>query len=514
MQGVKADSGHPVPVERADTTRARARPSGSPGSGTRRGPWGGAFGSTRARMLAAFVVLVVVAGGLTTFTIHEVLVLRLRHRTDSALLQEVQEIRRLSQVGIDPASGRPFASVDRLLDVVFERNVTSDAEGFVSFVEGEHYRSSLERLPFTELPASVLSAWSRIDADRTGPPEVTGAVSLPLGEARYRALRLEAGGIRGSFVVFILPASELAEIRALGRSGALVTLVGGLLAGLAAWLLAGRILAPVRELTATARSISESDLAGRIQARGTSEAAEMAHTFNAMLDRLEAVYRSQRDFLHSAGHEFRAPLTVATGHLQLMGEDDRATVVPLVLDELGRMSRMVDDLLALAGSSHPDFLDLRPVDLGALTDDVMTRAVVLGDRRWELDETADGTIVADRDRLLQAMLNLAGNAVHHTEVGQVIGIGAGRRGAEVHLWVRDTGDGVPEADRDRIFGRFVRGEHAGRRYRGSGLGLAIVRTIAEAHGGSVEVGGGPGEGARFTIRLQPGEVGDGPDSRR
>ena len=128
-----------------------------------------------------------------------------------------------------------------------------------------------------------------------------------------------------------------------------------LLASAGAWFIAGRALAPVRQLTDTARSISQSDLTQRVEVRGTGDAAEMARTFNAMLDRLETVFRSQREFVEDTSHELRDPLTICRGHLELLGEDpdEQRQTVALVTDELDRMTRTVDDLQLLADSEHP-----------------------------------------------------------------------------------------------------------------------------------------------------------------
>ena len=161
-------------------------------------------------------------------------------------------------------------------------------------------------------------------SSRGGPPgeQLSGTFETSLGEARFRALRASRGEQSGAFVVAILPEGELRNIRELQTYGALVTFGAALLVAALAWFLVGRVTAPVQQLTETARSISEATLRAGSGSRGTGEAAEMAETFNDMLDRLEAVYRSQLEFLRAAGHELRTPLTVATGHLELMGPVD------------------------------------------------------------------------------------------------------------------------------------------------------------------------------------------------
>jgi two-component system, OmpR family, sensor kinase len=331
-----------------------------------------------------------------------------------------------------------------------------------------------------------------------------GTFETELGKAHYRVRRLLLGGSTGSFVVVNLPAKELQEIDELQTYGVAVTLVILLIASAIAYLIAGRALAPVRLLTETARSISQSDLTRRIRVYGAGDAAEMARSFNAMLDRLEGVFRSQRQFTQDASHELRDPLTICRGHLELLGDDpeERRETVALVLDEIDRMARIVDDLQLLAEAEQPDFLRPERVDLGLFAHELVTKASALAPRHWQLDQTADEvTVVADRHRLTEAVMNLAHNAAKHTVADDTIAIGTSASDGEARLWVRDSGRGIPLSDQQRIFERFSRGRDAHRRYRGGGLGLAIVKAIAEAHGGRVELESHLGQGSTFTIVL-------------
>ena len=219
-----------------------------------------------------------------------------------------------------------------------------------------------------------------------------------------------------------------------------------------------------------------------------------------MLDELEEAFDTQQRFVDDAGHELRTPITVIRGHLDLMGDDPeerRATLV-LIDDELDRMHRIVNDLLTLAKAERADFLRLGPVDLAALTQEVHAKAAALGERDWRLGATAAASSIADRQRLTQAMMQLAQNAVQHTRPGDGIEIGSRVVGAEAELWVRDTGEGIAPGEADHIFDRFSRG---GRRRAsdGAGLGLSIVRAIAEAHHGRVAMTSEPGEGSRFVV---------------
>ena len=173
----------------------------------------------------------------------------------------------------------------------------------------------------------------------------------------------------------------------------------------------------------------------------------------------------------------------------------------MVTEELDRMSRVVEDLLLLAKAEQPDFIQTAPVEVAEFTTDVTIKARALGDRDWRLDACATGEVSADRQRLTQAMLNLARNAIDHTPPDAEVAIGSAWDDDGIRFWVRDTGPGVAAADRERIFERFARGGSGRRRSDGAGLGLAIVRSVVEAHGGRILLDSRPGEGATFTIVL-------------
>jgi signal transduction histidine kinase len=278
-----------------------------------------------------------------------------------------------------------------------------------------------------------------------------------------------------------------------------------LLASLIAFLSLGQVLSPLRELRDTSRAITETDLSRRIRVTGRDEIAELGHTFNDMLDRLERAFAGQKAFVSDAGHELRTPITIIRGHLELLGDDpdERRETVEIVTDELDRMTRFVDDLLLLAKAEQHDFLHVGDVDLDVLTDELMAKAVTLADRDWRLDARGHGRLVGDRQRLTQAVMQLAANAAQHTEPGDRIALGSAVENGDVRLWVADSGPGVPPGEEQRIFERFARAADSRRRSEGAGLGLAIVRAIAESHGGRVELHNGDGPpsrpGATFTV---------------
>ena len=233
-----------------------------------------------------------------------------------------------------------------------------------------------------------------------------------------------------------------------------------------------------------------------------------------MLDRLEGAFDTQQQFLDDAGHELRTPLTIVRGHLEVLDPDDAREVSAtraLALDELDRMSRLVNDLIVLAQAGRPDFVRFEPVDLDHLLHEVLDKAVALADRHWVLESRLELVIWADAQRLTQAMLQLADNAVRHTGGGDLIALGGAHSAAGVSLWVRDTGRGVADEDAERIFERFGRSGTA-RGHDGSGLGLSIVAGIAAAHGGRVKLGHpAAGPGAIFTLALPPTVIAEQPE---
>jgi signal transduction histidine kinase len=465
-----------------------------------------AFRSARTRILAAFVILLAFSTLVSVLAIQELLSVRVSDRIDASLRQEIEEFRRLAR-GRDPRTGRPFGEdLVGIFRLYRQRNVPGEGEVVIMFEGGRLFDTwSGARGGRSSLGAEV-PRWARLTRPEQG--ELVTATDT----IRYLAVPVMGSGdeVRGVFVVASTLSAEADEVTEAVRLAALVLVSVLIIASGLAWVVAGRVLAPLRLLTDTARSISESDLTRRIPSSGTDEIAELAATFNAMLDRLEAAFATQRAFVSDASHELRTPITIIRGHLELLGDDpaERRETVEIVTDELDRMNRFVDDLLLLAKSERDDFLRPGAVELGALTDELLDKAVALGPRTWRLEARGEAVVNADRQRLTQAMMGLAQNAVQHTGVDAPIWIGSAVDDGTATLWVRDSGPGIPRADRERIFERFARASSGRRRSEGAGLGLAIVRAIAEAHDGHVAVESRPGAGSTFmlTIPLRGPEV--------
>jgi len=453
--------------------------------------------SARTRILAGFVVLLAASTLVSTIALREILQARAGERVELSLEQEIGEFRRLADQGRNPLTGELFrGDVQAVFEVYFLRNVPVAGEAVFTFLDAKRNETSAIS-PRPELVRSV-GGLAQISANRRG------TFRIPGGDVRYLAVPVTVDHRqRGTFVVTQNLRGELEEVDEASRVAAGVSLAVLLLASLVAFVVAGRVLAPVRQLTETARSISETDLTRRIVVDGHDELAELGRTFNAMLDRLQAAFATQKDFVADAGHELRTPITIIRGHLELLGEDpdERRDTVELVCDELDRMSRFVDDLLLLARAEQADFVRAEDVDLDALTEELMAKASALASRDWQLASYGVGRLRADRQRLTQAVMQLAQNAVQHTQEGDRIALGSSCEDGHARLWVSDSGPGVHPADRVHIFERFARGSGA-RRSKGAGLGLAIVSAIAEAHGGRVDLESAPpGGGATFTVTI-------------
>jgi signal transduction histidine kinase len=474
-------------------------------------------GDLRVRILASYVVLLALASIASVLVVRQVQLARLDEQVDEDLTQEVQELRRLAE-GNDPETGRPFgADVQRIFSVYLDRNVPGEDEQLLTIPrEGAPRFRATERAN-VELDPAMIARWRRLAETERGELETVA------GEARYVALPLIfEGRTEGTFVVASFTEAARDEILDAVRVEAIVSLVVLALGTLLAFLISGRVLRPVRSLRDAARSVSGTELRRRIEVEGEGDLADLGRSFNAMLERLEQAFSFQRDFIRDISHELRTPIAVVRGHIELLAEGrlgdegERAAAMALITRELDRMTRFVDDLLLLARTEQPDFLQLETVSLEELCEGLVRSGRALAEREWALEGAPRNLVVADRQRLAQAMMNLMTNAIEHTSDGDRIAVGASVDGRLAHLHVEDSGEGIAPADQERVFDRFARGRQSRSRYEGSGLGLAIVRAIAEAHGGEVGLSSRPGEGARFEIAIPvegPQEPGPGEEPR-
>jgi two-component system OmpR family sensor kinase len=226
-----------------------------------------------------------------------------------------------------------------------------------------------------------------------------------------------------------------------------------------------------------------------------------------MLDRLETAMATQRRLLADVSHQLRTPLTVARGHLEILGRtgaSDPSAVqetLELVIDELDHMGGLVERLLMLGRAMEPELLELELVELAPFLVDLHEAASVLAPQRVHLDSALELSVHADANMLRGALLNLLDNAIRATRDGQVVLIGANLEpSGALRLYVEDGGEGIPPAQREAALQRFAR--PGARAEGGSGLGLAIAKAVALAHNGSIEIDRSPRlGGARVCIVL-------------
>jgi two-component system OmpR family sensor kinase len=289
----------------------------------------------------------------------------------------------------------------------------------------------------------------------------------------------------------------------------ILALIGALIG---AYLIGIRVSRPLRRIAAVAARVDAGDLHPRIH-RASAQGREirvLADAFNHMLDRLTEAFAGQRTFVADASHELRTPLTVIRGQLEVLFAQDSPPpeelrrVERLVHGEIARISRLVDDLLRLAKTEQVELLRTEPIDLPAFVDELWHASTLLADRRFRLDPVPPGTLLADPDRLAQALRNLLANAIEHTipERGLVLMRVQHAGEHRIRFVVEDDGPGIPADERERVFDRFHRTDQARNRASGgTGLGLAIVDAIAKAHGGTVTASASPAGGARMELEL-------------
>lgn len=466
------------------------------------------FLSARSRILGWSVALLAVAAAATTIATHAFLVSEMNGRIHSELTHEISEFKALlvrnggtasAEPGEDHGkkAPRPGLTMTALLMARTRSAVLEHDTVLIGMTGGRIVTTSSNFSAARGPGPAVLAKWSAI----TRP--VSGTVAMAAGPARFQAIPVSLPGQHGQgvFVAAVLTSQQQASVDSITRLQLIIGAVALLIGSALAWLMAGRVLRPVRDTTELARRITESDLSERIPARGRDEVSALALTINRMLDRLESALVTQRNFLADAGHELRTPITVIQGNLDTLpvtsAED--AETLSIVADEIARMSRMVDDLVLLASSERPDFLHPVPTDLGRLTRSLVKKCQALGDRPWLLPRTAEQVVLLDRQRVTQAVMQLAANAAAHTPAGTPVEIGSDFTGHAVVFTVADRGRGIPLPDRQRVLGRFTRLEPG--RGEGSGLGLAIVTAIAAAHGGHVSISDREGGGSVIALTL-------------
>lgn len=344
-----------------------------------------------------------------------------------------------------------------------------------------------------------------------------------LGKYRLRAIPVGDGTI----AVTGLPLSIVTDtLFRLGLIIAVVTVVGLILAAVAAAAIVRLTLRPLRRVAATAAQVStmqlergEVDLGVRVPESYTdprTEVGQVGAALNAMLGHVDAALTARQDsetrvrqFVADASHELRTPLAAIRGYAELSRRntsavpEDVAHALERVESQAVRMTGLVEDLLLLASLDSGRPIEREPVDLSILLVGAVSDAHVAGrDHTWRLDLPDDPVqVLGDAARLTQVIVNLLANARAHTPPGTIVSTKLRVRGDWAELHVADNGPGIPEALQPEVFERFARGDSSRSRAAGStGLGLSIVAAVVTAHQGSVAVASRPGW-TEFTVRL-------------
>lgn len=470
--------------------------------------------SVRSRILAS--ILVVAAIGMTTagaitFLVQRDRILagiddRLRSRVEAARVIVTGDLpTSVADGDVAPAANPPaFTTTALALYGVLARLVPDQDEGALGILDGvaAYYpavQSDVRLERNDELVARVVDEVSD-DSVRLGT-----AVTRD-GTLRYIAVPISVEGddASGIYLTAVNLDARLSELIDAFRTYAVVAFVALAAIGVVGWFVAGRLLRPIRRLRIAASRITASELQERISVEGSDDFSDLTETVNDMLDRLDSAMTSQRQLLDDVRHELKTPITIIRGHLEVLDPTDLAEVQAaraLAIDELDRMSGLVDDIEALAESQRIAPVR-RFVDADELTGEVFAKAAGLPGHEWTLAGAAHASVAIDAARITQAWLQLVDNAVKYSPEGSRITLGSTELfgsgpDAAIEFWVADEGSGVPVEAQQRIFERFGRVD-AGRGIRGSGLGLPIVRAIATAHGGRVSLVSSP-SGSRFGI---------------
>jgi signal transduction histidine kinase len=330
----------------------------------------------------------------------------------------------------------------------------------------------------------------------------------PLGPPIELPVRVN-GDLVGTAIVRVPVVGVLPENVAFRSSVNRTLLFGGLAAAIVAlslgFVLARRATAPARELTRAARALASGDHAERVDFDAKDELGEMARAFNAMAETIEKEDELRRSFASEVAHELRTPLAILQTQVEGMQDgvvDADDAGLESLHEETLRLSRLVADLETLASAEAAGFsLRKQEVHLGSLLEDAATEfqgAFAAEDVDLETS-FQDATVDVDPMRMRQVVSNLLSNALKFTPPGGRVRVESEVRAGEALIRVSDSGHGISDEDKPRVFDRFFRGR--GVRAGGSGIGLAVARELVLAHNGTIDVASTVGRGTVFTVRL-------------
>ena len=319
---------------------------------------------------------------------------------------------------------------------------------------------------------------------------------------------------RGYFVMAATDLSaSIAELQKLKRGLFIGIPLALALIGFGGWLVAERAMRPIRDIAESASLVTAKDLSSRIEQRSHSdpEIEHLIEVLNEMMDRLEKGFSHATRFSADVSHELKTPIAVMQGEIETAlrecdpgsSEENRLLVLGSETDRLKSITR---SLMLLSQADVGELIRKSdPVDLSQELDSLVEDAEILAEAR-EISieaDVADGLSVnGDATLLRQALLNLIRNAIKYNDEGGLVRIEASKTGEETVIAVENTGPGIPEEDRDRVFDRFYRADRArSRGVDGFGLGLSLAKAVVEGHGGEVRLSRADDERTRFEVVL-------------
>ena len=423
-------------------------------------------------------------------------------KTDQQLEQEAQELSVLSERAIDPVSGDTYSKASDLLELYIHRAVPDSDELLFVIVNGRvTERSSGELDIRLDRDASFIALVNGLSEPYLGDYDFNGT------KIRFVAIPVQSTIDSGAMVAAIVLDSRMASIQIILLELGLIMLIALGAATYVGWIVAGRILKPIRDLGSMTRGARDGTASERLSGfNSNSEIGGIAQDFNSMLDRTGEAFDSQKRFVDDAGHELKTPLTIIRGHLDLIKANptEEKNSMPIIEDEVLRMTRIVKDLQTLTKSSEPSFIQLEQVSPSDIVYEVFVKAGALAERNWSIKISEVSSIYLDRQRIAQALIQLIDNAIKHTKPSDSIEIGSRLVDGFCEFYVGDSGPGIPVSARSKVFDRFVRGKWTPEDTEGSGLGLAIVSAIAEGHGGEVFIETSKLGGAEVGLRVKLG----------
>lgn len=455
--------------------------------------------STRVSILGWVIIPLAIAMTIGFAATNALLLQKTYAEIDEQLVQEAVELKVLAERAVSPLTADRYSSAKELLSLYISRTVPAPDEAVFIVVNNVVTERSSGDLHY------------RLDQDknfistitRNREPNLTTYES-EFGQVRYIAIPVAGDGDSGYMVAGIFTALRnspdqllLLQLGALFFFAIIISVWIG-------WVVSGRILKPIKNLQNAIETINDGNFHERIRVSSpNSELGRIAQKFNEMLETIKVSFEAQRRFVDDAGHELKTPLTIISGHLDMIDTANSESQSSLVIarDEAKRMARLVRDLQTLTKSNEPRFIEMSVNSVSETIDEVFVKANGLGDRDWKFFSESEQAIVFDRQRIVQAMLQLVENAIKHTEPSDSIEVGFRGHGKFVDFYVGDSGPGIPTVSRSQITERFKRGEWTSQDVEGSGLGLAIVDAVCKGHKGLLLIQDSELGGAEVIIRI-------------